>query len=117
MINSKCLCKVAIAPDERVSGKYFSYFSMKTCCGYSLEMPHRGTSNEYPQHMFSWRNKKNSNTFWLEKCALPEAMGCMNVQVFLALVIYFLWHFAQSNLPGNVSLFDFVQVAAHFMYS
>ena len=26
---------------------------------YSLEVPHRGTSNEYAQHMFSWRNKKN----------------------------------------------------------
>ena len=25
---------------------------------YSLEAPHWGTSNEYPQHMFSWRNKK-----------------------------------------------------------
>ena len=24
-------------------------------------------SNEYPQHMFSWRNKKISNTFWLKK--------------------------------------------------
>ena len=22
------------------------------CCGYSLEAPHRGASNEYPQHMF-----------------------------------------------------------------
>ena len=29
------------------------------CCGYSLEAPHRGASNEYPQHMFLWRNKKN----------------------------------------------------------
>ena len=27
--------------------------------GYSLEAPHRGASNEYPQHMFLWRNKKN----------------------------------------------------------
>ena len=26
---------------------------------YSLEVPHWGASNEYPQHMFSWRNKKN----------------------------------------------------------
>ena len=26
---------------------------------YSLEAPQRGASNEYPQHMFSWRNKKN----------------------------------------------------------
>ena len=33
------------------------------CCGYSLEAPPRGASNEYPQHMFSWRNKKNINIF------------------------------------------------------
>ena len=26
---------------------------------YSLEVPHQDTSNEYPQHMFLWRNKKN----------------------------------------------------------
>ena len=31
---------------------HFSYFSVKTCCGYSLEVPRRGTSNEYPQHVF-----------------------------------------------------------------
>ena len=42
---------------------YFSYFFMKTCCGYSLEAPRQGASNEYPQHMFSWRNKKN--IYWI----------------------------------------------------
>ena len=39
----------------RVSGKYFSYFSTKT---YVV-----GT----PQYMFSWRNKKNINTFGMKK--------------------------------------------------
>ena len=29
-------------------------------CGYSLELPHRGSSNEYPQSMFLSRNKKNN---------------------------------------------------------
>ena len=29
---------------------------------YSLEAPQQGTSNEYPQYMFSWRNKKNVYT-------------------------------------------------------
>ena len=29
------------------------------CCGYPLEAHRRGTSNKYPQHMFSWRNKKD----------------------------------------------------------
>ena len=30
---------------------------------YSSEAHHKGASNEYPQHMFSWRNKKN--TMWI----------------------------------------------------
>ena len=38
----------------------FLQFSIKTCCEYSLAVPHRGTSNEYPQHMSSWRNKKKN---------------------------------------------------------
>ena len=29
-------------------------------CGYSLEPPRRGGSNEYPQSMFWSRNKKNN---------------------------------------------------------
>ena len=29
-------------------------------CGYSLEPPRQGGSNEYPQSMFSSRNKKNN---------------------------------------------------------
>ena len=29
-------------------------------CGYSLEPPQRGGSNEYPQFMFLSRNKKNN---------------------------------------------------------
>ena len=33
------------------------------CCGYSLDVPHRGAPYEYPQHMFLLRNKKNINTF------------------------------------------------------
>ena len=33
---------------------------LKTECGYSLEPPHRGVSNEYPQSMFLSRNKKNN---------------------------------------------------------
>ena len=34
----------------------------------------RGASNEYPQSMFSWRNKKNINTFGLKKKILLRAM-------------------------------------------
>ena len=27
----------------------------------------QGACNEYPQHMFLWRNKKTISTFWLKK--------------------------------------------------
>ena len=37
----------------------FLISSWKYCCRHSLEAPCRGASNEYPQHIFSWRNKKN----------------------------------------------------------
>ena len=30
---------------------------------YSLEAPRRGASNEFPQHMFSWRNK--NDVMWI----------------------------------------------------
>ena len=37
----------------------FLFLHENICCGYSLEAPWQGASNEYPQHMFSWGNKKN----------------------------------------------------------
>ena len=39
---------------------YFPYFCSKHRLWYSLELPHRGGSNEYPQSMFLSRNKKNN---------------------------------------------------------
>ena len=38
---------------------FYLFLYENICCGYSLEAPHRGASNEYPQHMFLGRNKKN----------------------------------------------------------
>ena len=35
-------------------------------CGYSLEPPQRGSSNEYPQSMFLSRNMKNIRLFYLK---------------------------------------------------
>ena len=56
----------------------FLFLNKNMCCGYSLKALWWGTSNEYPQCMFSSRNKKNimwipplicsyeypHNTFW-----------------------------------------------------
>ena len=37
----------------------FLFLHENICCGYSLEVPQQGASNEYPQHIFLWRNKKD----------------------------------------------------------
>ena len=39
---------------------FFHISAQNVDCGYSLEPPHRGGSNEYPQSMFSNKNKKNN---------------------------------------------------------
>ena len=41
----------------------FLIFAQNIDCGYSLEPPRRGGSNEYPQSMFWSKNKKNRYTF------------------------------------------------------
>ena len=38
--------------------RYFQNFAQNIDCGYSLEPPRRGSSNEYPQSMFWIKNKK-----------------------------------------------------------
>ena len=56
----------------------FLFLQENLCCWYSLEV--LGTSNEYQQHRFSWRIRKNINTFWIEKNILSRAvsliLGC-----------------------------------------
>ena len=37
-------------------------FAQNIDCGYMLEPPRRGGSNEYPQSMFWSKNKKNGHT-------------------------------------------------------
>ena len=42
-----------------IMGQFSPVLHKNICCGYSFEVSHWGTSNEYPQRMFLWRNKKN----------------------------------------------------------
>ena len=38
---------------------FFLFLLQNIDCGYSLELPHRGSSNVYPQSMFLSKNRKN----------------------------------------------------------
>ena len=60
----------------------FLFLNENICCGYSLEAPRRGATNEYPQHMFSSRNKKH--IMWI----LPLICSYdMIVQIFRLFII------------------------------
>ena len=50
----------------------FLFLHKNTYCGYALEAPRRGTSNEYPQYMLLWRNKKNISIFRLKNVPYLE---------------------------------------------
>ena len=45
---------------------------------YSLEMPYRGASNEYPQHMFPRRDEKISVLFGWKK--VPSVAICFTLE-------------------------------------
>ena len=52
-------CGYSLEPPHRGGS---NEYPQSMFCGYSLEPPHRGGSNEYPQSMFWSKNKKNRLT-------------------------------------------------------
>ena len=65
-------------------------------CGYSLQRPRRGGSNEYPQSMFLSRNKKNIGIFYLKIFIfmVVKISVCLNRHVFVMFLprpIWLLW--------------------------
>ena len=54
----------------------FLFLHENICCGYSLEAPRRGASNEYPQRMFLWRNKKNIMSIPPLICSYVHRWSC-----------------------------------------
>ena len=75
----------------------FLFLDKNICCGYSLEAPHRGASNEYPQHMFLSRNKKN--IMWIPSliCSYDAYMQCLTLK-------------APSKIVANFQHFTFFPV-------
>ena len=65
-ITKTCPCniqrffKLKIATEKKKD--FFNSFAQNIDCGYTLEQPHQGGSNEYPQSMFWIKNKKNRYT-------------------------------------------------------
>ena len=69
---------------------YFSYFCSKNIdCVYSLELPHRRGSNEYPQSMFLSKNVKNIRVFYLKIFSFFE----VKFSIYLNRGVFVMTHF------------------------
>ena len=80
----------------------FLFLDENVCCGYSLEAPCWGTSNEYPQHMFSSRNKKNTDTFWLKKAPYQELWTLYFLAVVhIFCICMFVFRLSSSYIPST----------------
>ena len=73
-----------------ILGYFFLFLHKNICCGYSLEAPHRGTSNVYPQHMFLWKIRENYPRI-ITKYSLPTPL-LSNRQIPLLLITQFLYY-------------------------
>ena len=56
---------------------FLIFFAQNIDCGYTLEPPRRGGSNEYPQSMF-WSKNKNQRTNGPEKAHLKPDPGVLS---------------------------------------
>ena len=62
---------------------FFLFLNENICCGYSLEASRWGASNEYPQHMFSFRKERYQHFSDEKKSALSVAMDTALFQFML----------------------------------
>ena len=59
---TKIFCALKIGNFQLKNLNIFLIFAQNIDCGYTLEPPRQGGSNEYPQSMFWNKNKKNRYT-------------------------------------------------------
>ena len=77
---------IFIATDKRgYPHNIFLIIDENICSVYSLEAPRRGASNEYPQHMFLLRNKKDISIFRMKKA--PYLLLCIFKECYRTLCI------------------------------
>ena len=82
-----------------IKGQFCLFLHKNICCGYSLESPRPGDSNEYQLHMFLWRTDKNY-TFNYHQIPSLSVLLKFPWQKFT-----FLWHFStvsRLNLKTTV---------------
>ena len=84
---------------------FFLFLDECLCCGYSLEAPCQSVSDEYPQHMFSLRNKKTISTFsWKKMCHV--LIYCMRKCPFWMSFFFFMFRDLMLRLWQEVMFYN-----------
>ena len=84
-----------------ILGYFFLFLHKNICCGYSLEAPRQGASNEYPQHMFSWRNGENYLRIITKYSSLTSPLVLCYIYMYVSMNIHansVLWYIPSSSL-------------------
>ena len=69
-------------------------------CGYSLEPPRRGSSNEYPQSMF-WAEIWRISDFFLSE---NFHFLVMKFSLYLNRLVFIMWRIITSPLPNDLNM-------------
>ena len=105
---------------------FFHSCAQNIDCGYSLEPLRRGGSNEYPQHMFLSRNKKN-NVYPCKPKFYYKKVGVKGVKIIKAcfrdvvdkhrlLNSHLAWHHALIYFKGKILLLCLFSYTYHLPY-
>ena len=97
--NEDCTCIAKIFFSRKV-WIIFLFLLENICCGYSLEVPQQGTSNEYPQQTFLWRNKKN--IMWISP--LIWRCGTWQLTIYFLYLFWMVWKFKELDTLGRAGL-------------
>ena len=89
----------------------FLFLNKNICCGYSLEAPRRGASNEYPQHMYLLRNKKN--IMWIPPLICSYATTLWADKADDKLMILFFFFLRKKALTFHVNCLLRRQICIH----
>ena len=94
---------------------YFHFSTKMYVVGYSLEMPCFGASNEYSQHVFSWKNKKNLFLIPTLVWSYAYAPDKRKYQIFYQDFLFFIspWKHMLWVLIRSASVRHFYWVSQH----
>ena len=97
---------IFIATDKRGYPHNIFLSSPRKQMWYSLEAPWWGIFNEYPQHMFSWRNKKDIRIFWMKKAPylLPWFFLLPHKNIYCGYSLEVLWWGTSNDYPQHMFL-------------